>query len=62
MKKEIEIAKKTFTQCARKKNCDIQKSGAEPAPTETIEFPKIKLSEFIKIAGKRFQAKIITID
>ena len=54
MKKEIEIAKKTFTQCARKKNCDIQKSGAQPAPTETIEFPKIKLSEFIKITGKRF--------
>ena len=57
MKEEIEIAKKAFTECARKKNCGIPKSEAKPAPTETIEIPKIKLSEFIKITGRRFRAK-----
>jgi hypothetical protein len=56
MKEEIEIAKKTFTECAQKQNCDLPKNRAQPAPTETFEFPKIKLSEFIKITGKRFKA------
>jgi len=59
MKDEIEIAKETFTECARKKNCDIPTNGATPAQTETIEFPKIKLSEFLKISGKRFKTKNI---
>ena len=59
MKEEIEIAKKTFTECARKKNCDIPKAGAQPAPTETIQFPKMKLSEFVKIQGRRFIAKMV---
>ena len=57
MKEEIKIAKETFAECDKKQNCDIPRSGAQKPPTETIQFPKIKLSEFIKITGTRFKAK-----
>ena len=54
MKEEIQKAKDTFTSCAEgiidcsAKNLLLKR---KPAETEIVEYPKMKLSEFLDITG-----------
>ena len=61
MKDEIEIAKKTFTDCAEKLiDCSAEKAKV-PAETKIIQMPKMKLSEYLKITGTGFETDTVVI-